>query len=84
MTATGLRRLGSGNVQSGGNKTPGVALGAATYAATNKPAGLIIAGGMKIYGQASGKDTIQGRVDAGAKEIADQLHARFQAQSWAN
>ena len=32
----------------------------------------------------SGKDTIQGRVDATAKEIADQLHARFQAQGWVN
>lgn len=51
---------------------------------TKNPAGLILAGGMKIYGQESGKDTIQGRVDAAAKEIADQLNARYQAQGWAN
>ena len=84
MTATGLRKLGSGDVQSGSNKTPGMALGAATYAVTKNPAGLIIAGGMKIYGQASGKDTIEGRADATAKEIADQIYARFQARGMAN
>ena len=84
MTATGLRKLGSGDMQSGSNKTPGMAVGAATYAVTNNPAGLIIAGGMKIYGQASGKDTIEGRVDATAKELADQLYARMQARGMVN
>jgi Domain of unknown function (DUF4410) len=84
MTSAGLTKLGSGDVQSGSNKTPGMALGAATYAVTNNPAGLIISGGMKIYGQASGKDTIEGRVEATAKEIADQLYTRFQARGWAN
>jgi Domain of unknown function (DUF4410) len=84
VTPSGLRKLGSADVQSGGNKTPGMLLGAATYAATKNPAGLILATGMKVYGQESGKDTIQGRVDAAAKEIADQLNARFQAQGWGN
>jgi len=84
MTPSGLRKIGSADVQSGGNKTPGMLLGAATYAATNNPAGLIVATGMKVYGQESGRDTIQGRVDATAKEIADRLNARFQAQGWGN
>ena len=84
MTATGLRKLGSAELNSGSNKTPGMAVGAATFAATKIPAGLIIATGMKVYGQESRKDTIEGRVDATAKEIADQLHDRFQAQGWAN
>jgi hypothetical protein len=82
MTATGLRKLGSGNVESGGNKTPGAALGAAAFLATANPVGLVVGGGMKVYDEASGKSTIQGRAQATAKEIADQLKTRFQQQGW--
>lgn len=84
MTATGLRKLGSGEVQSGGSRTPGAAVGAATFAATANPAGLIISSGMKVYGEASGKSTIEGRAKATAKEIAKVLKQRFQDQGWIN
>jgi hypothetical protein len=82
MTEQGLRKIGSGTVQSGGSKTPGAALGVATFLATANPAGLIISGGMKVYGEASGKSTIQGRAQATAKEIAKVLKTRFEEQGW--
>lgn len=82
MTPEGLRKLGSGTVDASGNKTPGAALGLATFLATKNPAGLIISSGMKVYGQASGKDTIEGRAKASAKEIAAVLKTRFQEQGW--
>jgi hypothetical protein len=84
MTAKGLRKLGVGTVNSGGNKTPGMALGAVTWIATANPAGLIVGGGMKVYGEASGSAKIEGRAKATAEEIADQLKIRFQEQGWVN
>ena len=82
MTANGLRKLGSGKVESGGTKTPGAAMGAATLVATANPVGLIVSSGMKIHGEKSGKSTLEGRTEATAKEIADVLQQRFQEQGW--
>jgi hypothetical protein len=82
MTAQGLRKLGSGTLDSGGSKTPGAALGAATFIATANPAGLIVSSGMKAYGEASGSSKLEGRAKATAKEIADVLKPRFQEQGW--
>ena len=82
MTTQGLRKPGSGTVDSGGSKTPGAALGAATFLATANPVGLVVSTGVKAYGEASGSSTIEGRAKAGAKEIADQLQPRFQQQGW--
>jgi hypothetical protein len=81
-TAQGLRKLGSGSVNAGGSKGPGAALGVATFLATANPAGLIVSGGMKAYGEASGSATIEGRAKSTAKEIADVLKTRFQQQGW--
>ncbi|HAL92518.1 MAG TPA: hypothetical protein DCM68_05775 [Verrucomicrobia bacterium] len=82
VTATGLRKLGSGKVESGGAKTPGAALGAATLIATANPVGLIVSGGMKVYGEKSGKSKLEGRAEATAQEIADVFRLRFQEQGW--
>jgi hypothetical protein len=82
MTAQGLRKLGSGTVHSGGSKTPGSALGVAGLIATHNPAGLIIGGGMKAYGEYSGSSKIEGRAKAVAKEIADKIRPRFEQQGW--
>jgi hypothetical protein len=84
MTTNGLYKLGSGTVEAGGSKTPGAALGAATFIATANPVGLIVSGGMKVYGEASGSSKIEGRAKATAKEIADVLKQRFQEQGWIN
>jgi hypothetical protein len=82
MTAHGLRKLGGGTEDAGGSKTPGMALGAVTLLATHNPLGLIVSGGMKIYGEKSGKSTIEGRADQAAKEIAEVLKQRFEQQGW--
>ena len=82
MTPQGLRKLGSGTLESGGSKTPGAAVGVATLVATGNPAGLIVSSGMKIYGEASGSSTLEGRAKATAKEIAEKIKPRFQEQGW--
>jgi len=82
MTRRGLRKLGSGTVDSGGSKGPGAAAPAAVAIATNNPIGLIVSGGMKIYGEASGSSKLEGRAEATAKEIADVLKTRFEEQGW--
>ncbi|TWU53146.1 hypothetical protein B188_11100 [Candidatus Brocadiaceae bacterium B188] len=82
MTAQGLQKLGYGTVEAGGSKGPGAALGAAAFLATANPAGLIISGGMKVYGEASGKAKIGGRAQQAAQEIANHLKMRFREQGW--
>lgn len=82
VTAQGMRKIGAGSTSSGSSKTPGMAVGAATWIASGNPAGLIISTGMKVYGEKSGKSTVEGRADQTAKEIADILKKRFQDQGW--
>lgn len=82
MTESGMRKLGYGTVDAGGAKSPGAAVGALTFLATKNPAGLIISGGMHIYGETSGSATVVGRARSTAKEIADVLKKRFQEQGW--
>ncbi len=82
MTASGLRKLGSGTVDASGAKGPGAALGAVGWLATGNPIGLVVGGGMKIYGEASGKATVEGRAKQTAKEIADVLKGRALEQGW--
>jgi hypothetical protein len=82
MTANGARKLGSETMDSSGSKTPGGALGVATLLATHNPVGLIVSSGVKVYGEASGRSTVEGRADQTAKEIADQLRPKFEEQGW--
>ncbi len=82
MTKQGLRKLGSGEVQAGGSKTPGAAMGAVALIATANPVGLIVSTGMKIHGEKTGKSKVEGRAEATAKEIADVIRKRFQEQGW--
>ena len=82
MTVNGLRKLGSGDVGSTGNKTPGAAVGLGVLIATHNPAGLIISTGMKVYGEESGSNTIEGRAKKIAQEIGDALKKRFEQQGW--
>jgi hypothetical protein len=64
MTDKGLRRLGSGTVDSGTGKAPGVAVPLVMAAATGTPIGLIISSAVKVEGQASGRTTIEGTAKA--------------------
>jgi hypothetical protein len=82
MTAQGLRKLGSGTLESGGGTMPGGAMGVIGLIATANPAGLIVSGGMKAYGEYSGSAKIEGRAKATAKEIAEKIKPKFQQQGW--
>jgi Domain of unknown function (DUF4410) len=82
MTAQGLRKVGGGALNSGGNKTPGMVVPLAVAAATANPLGLIIVGGMKAYGEVSGSSTTEGRAKAAADEIAAQIKVTAEKQGW--
>ena len=55
---------------------------AAVAIATANPIGVIVMGGAKIYGEASGKNTLEGRAKATADKIAEQLKIRFRERGW--
>jgi hypothetical protein len=82
MTPQGLRKLGSGTLSASGSKTPGVVMPAAVAIASGSPVGLIVVGGAKLYGEASGKTGLEGRAKSTADEIAEQLKVRFQDRGW--
>jgi hypothetical protein len=82
MTNQGLRKLGSGTLDADGGKTPGVAAPLAMAVSSGNPLGLIVSGGMKIYGEKSGKNTVEGREKQAVKEIAEILQDRFKQQGW--
>jgi hypothetical protein len=82
VTDQGLRKLGGGDVAAGGSKGPGAALPAAVALATANPVGLIVSSGIKVYGEASGSSTIEGREEAVVKEIAAKIRPRFEEQGW--
>jgi hypothetical protein len=82
MTAQGLRKLGSGKVNSAGGKTPGGAVGVVALVATANPVGLIVGGGIKAYGEYSGSSKVEGRAKDTAKGIMEVLKKRFQEEGW--
>ena len=82
MTAQGLRKLGSGTLSSSGAKTPGVIVPSAVAIASGSPVGLIVVGGAKVYGEATGKTGLEGRAKSTADEISQQLKIRFQDRGW--
>jgi hypothetical protein len=82
VMSQGMRELGSGSTVSSGSKSPGAALGASALAVTGNPIGLIVSSGLKIYGEATGDATVEGRAKQTVDEIAAQLKIRFQQQGW--
>jgi hypothetical protein len=82
VTPQGWRKLGEGTLSSSGNKTPGMVVPAAVAIASGNPIGLIVVGGLKVYGEASGRNTLEGRAQATADAIAQELRVRFQARGW--
>lgn len=82
VTAKGLRRLGSARVDAGGGKGPGAELGVVSFIITASPVGLIVGGGLKAYGEASGRSRVEGRARATAKAIANELKPQFEQEGW--
>jgi hypothetical protein len=82
MTPHGLRELTADAVRAGGSKTPGASVSIPGLLATGYPFGLIISSGMKVYDEATGRGTVEGRARATAKEISAELQRLFQEQGW--
>jgi hypothetical protein len=82
VTQQGLRKLGSGTLTSKGNKMPGMVVPAAVTIATGSPVGLIVVGGAKLIGAATGRSGLKGRAKETADEIAAELKIRFQDRGW--
>jgi hypothetical protein len=82
MTDKGLRKLGSGAVDAGTGKSPGLVVPLAVAAATENPLGLIVMSAVKAEGQISGRTTIEGAAKRTAGLIAAQLRGAFQRQGW--
>jgi hypothetical protein len=82
VTPQGWQRLGSGTLTSSGNKMPGLIVPAAVTIATGNPIGLIVVGGLKITGEATGRPGLQGRAKSTADQIAAQLKLRAQDRGW--
>ena len=82
MTDTGLRRLGSGEVDSEGGKAPGARIPLAVAVASGNPIGLLVSSAAKVEGEATGRTTIEGAAKRTAQEIADKLKVQCQRQGW--
>jgi hypothetical protein len=82
MTENGLRKLGQGEVDSGGGKSPGLLVPLAVTVATANPIGLLVGGAVKASGEISGRDKIEGAAKRTAETIAERLEERFKEQGW--
>lgn len=82
MTPQGLRRLAGGTLDSEGNKMPGLAAPLALYAVTSSPVGLIVVGTSKLYGAATGSNTIEAAGKRTADAIAAEIEAAARKQGW--
>jgi len=82
VTDQGLRKLGSGTLDSDDSKTPGAAVPLVVALATKNPLGLIVSTGVKLHAEQTGSSTIQGKAKETADTIAEQLKPRFQEQGW--
>ena len=82
MTSAGPRLLGSGDVEYGGGETPGLVVPVAVTAATANPIGLIVMGGIKVFGEVSGKTEIEGPAEDTAEAIADLMRVKFKKHGW--
>jgi hypothetical protein len=78
MTPQGLRRLGGGQLKSGGQKTPGVIAPLAVVAATGNPLGLLVNAGM----QAADPATVQNAAKHTADEIFTEMRPTIERQGW--
>jgi hypothetical protein len=80
MTERGLRRLGSGALDSGDGKTPSVALSLEVVVASDTMG--LIGGAVEVGGEASTSTTIERFGKRTAKAIAERLRVQFQKRGW--
>ncbi len=82
MTPGGLRLLGSGTVQTGGDELPGMVLPVAVLAATANPIGLVVGGTVKAVGEVEGTGTVDAVAEDTAEEISQELLEAAERQGW--
>jgi len=83
MTEQGLRRLGSGEIDSGSRgSSPGLIVPLAVTIATANPIGLAVGGAVKLAGEATGSETIRASGKRTADLIAKELRPKFEEQGW--
>jgi hypothetical protein len=82
MSDRGLRRLGSGELDSEGSKGPGEALPLAVAVASGNPIGLIVSSAAKVEGEVSGRTTVEGSAKRTAQEIAEKLKVGARRQGF--
>lgn len=82
MTASGPEVLGGGEINSGDGKSPGMVVPLAVTLATANPIGLVVGGAIKVGGEVTGHDTIEGVAKRTSEEIGTQLKAAFRRQGW--
>jgi len=82
MTAAGLTRVGSGMVDTGGGKGPGMIVPAIVTIATANPIGLAVGGAVKVGTEIAGTNGTRGAAKHTAEAIAKVLKERFQEQGW--
>jgi hypothetical protein len=82
MTAAGIDQLGSGTLDSGGGKGPGMIVPAIVTIATANPIGIAVGGAVKAEGELTGRSTIKGSAKRTASKVADELEVAFRNQGW--
>jgi hypothetical protein len=82
QTSHGLKRVGGGDIDSGGSKGPGLFVPIIVTAATANPVGLIVGAAAKVEGEASGRTTIDGAAKRTADAIAERVEERFKKEGW--
>ena len=81
MTPQGVRKLGSGEVDTAESKN-GVVVPLVVAAATKNPLGLIVTTGKRVYDENTGSSTIHGKAKDVAIAIATEIRPRFEKQGW--
>jgi hypothetical protein len=82
VTASGLRKLGSGAIDSGGGKSPGLLVPLAVTVATANPIGLVVVGAAKAGSEISGRNKIEASAERTAAQIATEFEVAFKKQGW--
>jgi hypothetical protein len=70
----------AGQLESGGDKSPGLIVPLAVLAATANPIGLIVMGTAKVEGEMTGRTKIEGAAKRTAEAIGKELRIRFKEE----
>jgi hypothetical protein len=82
VTATGLRPLGSGDVEAAGGRMPGILVPVAGGAAAGTAAvSVAVSGGLNLAKEA-GPESIEGAAERTAKRISEAFAVAFRKQGW--